>query len=856
MYINNIELSMFKPMMHAGNNFISIDKLDMITVLVGCNGSGKTTLLKELTPLPSISTDYELSGYKRLEIEHNGSNYTVESRFDGKTGKHSFIKDTEELNISKKANVQQDLCEQELGLTPIIRSIITGSIDICNMGRAERKALLLSCYPSNMAFVLQHYKKIVSEMKTIKDNLKMLTARKAELESTRISEEMYKALSSDMEFLVKYREMVNNKILLITDDIDRMKQLPEYNPSIEPIECDTVQQLTRDLFNRGVSYRIQHPELFKKSHQSSVAELSTTRDFLKDNSTKIEEDIQALHLDIEKFTRMNEEASEEKLNDYIVLAESYQKQINDIVVDKHVPVLDMYVINKLNADLITQHIQNIYTCSTNSNGHIDVELSNSSHSDITERYYNLQREIEMLKHDSSQLLTSLKRAQERITKAEKYSFAQGCNLPCQAREKYSETINSLKQEEGGLVKTLGKLKEDIDTKEVLLGDYAITLEEFKSILPSITYIETVLRDIDSNSYILGKSTLAKVLQKNPLSISNCITKLIENSLDQYKCIELEDNLKTLSEKITTLQEIREKTLNVIGDSINVKQTKLDELLAKHATDETKINSISGLLELYEDIKGMDDSVNDIKEIYETKIIANIINAKIVLLESCKRDLLVYDNIIEDEQLSIKSTIKDKESIKIRLEEEIVPNIKRLTEELSKLSLLEKALSPTKGIPHLYMIRFINNILVYTNKLVASVWNYEMEFEPLKEDKELTFDFEIKLYEKSKLKDISWLSKGQKEMTNLAFIISLYMIMNLGKTYPLKLDEIDSGFSHQHRDKLVNLIAELIFKKDIEQMFMVNHHASIYTGIKEARIVCLNPDGIILPVDYNKDVILK
>jgi len=849
MYINKIELFNFKPLLHAGNTLLSIDNISDITVLIGCNGCGKTTVLKELTPFPSITSDYEKDGYKYLEITHNGSEYIIKSLFDGKKGEHSFIKDNDELNISKKANVQQELCESEFGLTPIIKSIITGSLDICNMGRAERKSLLLSCYPSNMDFVLNYHKKILFEIKAIKGNLTLLSQRKADLESNKISDEMYSVLEKNLTFLNDLKEEVNKKIILFSDEISRMESNTEYNPVITNIEFNTIKDKILDQQHKCAMYRISNPELFKNKSDSEIIKLTTSRDYLKDTKIKLEEDIQNIHLDLEKYAKLSEESSDEKFKSVVSSLESYKSELNKLSIDDSIPILDVYVSNKINVELLDKHIQAIYTSDSNI-------YSYEEYNNKTYKIKELERELYFIDNELNNLLKSLDTLNIRFNNINKYKFKDNCDLPCPAREKYSNTLDSLKKDQTELQSNIDKLSTKKDKLKQELSKLNDSVNNCQSLLPSIKFIEELIRELDVNTYLLGNMDLDKSLQKNPLEIRNKIVKIRLNSINQYRWSELTNYIKELEYKLETLNEARRQTSEFVGNTVIDKKTKLEQLTNDYTSINKSLLSIDNLLNKYDDINKIENDIENIKSVFNTNVLAVIINEKIKLLKSCHIDLIKYRDIIEDEQLIIKSTIKEKESIKIRLEEEVMPTINNLVNELGKLQSLEKALSPTSGIPHAYMTRFINNILAYSNLFISKVWAYEMELELLKESNTLTFDFEIKLYENSILKDINMLSKGQKEMVNIAFIVSLYVIMNLGNIFPLKFDEVDSGFSYQHRDKLVNLIAELVYKKDITQLFLVNHHSTLYTAMPNANIVCLNSEGIIMPNEYNKNTIIK
>jgi DNA repair exonuclease SbcCD ATPase subunit len=121
---------------------------------------------------------------------------------------------------------------------------------------------------------------------------------------------------------------------------------------------------------------------------------------------------------------------------------------------------------------------------------------------------------------------------------------------------------------------------------------------------------------------------------------------------------------------------------------------------------------------------------------------------------------------------------------------------------------------------------------------------------------LDFNFPIILHDKSGVKDCSMCSKGEQEMLNLAFALALCVHMSIGQKFPMRLDEVDSGFSAAHRDTLLGLLSTLLRQGLIRQLIIINHHSSLFSSFANAQIVCLNPEGIAVPKEYNKGVVMS
>ena len=100
------------------------------------------------------------------------------------------------------------------------------------------------------------------------------------------------------------------------------------------------------------------------------------------------------------------------------------------------------------------------------------------------------------------------------------------------------------------------------------------------------------------------------------------------------------------------------------------------------------------------------------------------------------------------------------------------------------------------------------------------------------------------------------SDGQKEIINLAWAVAMFNQLKLGQEYSLKLDEPDSNLSEGHRTRLLHVLSTLVRQKTIQQLMLVNHHPSLYTSFNNCQTLCLCEDDIVLPAQYNQNVVIK
>ena len=169
-----------------------------------------------------------------------------------------------------------------------------------------------------------------------------------------------------------------------------------------------------------------------------------------------------------------------------------------------------------------------------------------------------------------------------------------------------------------------------------------------------------------------------------------------------------------------------------------------------------------------------------------------------------------------------------------------------------MSLIEKALSPNSGIPHQYMVSYLNALLKTMNYFISKVFSYPMELILLKDDDFLTYKFPIKIGGDVTLPDINMGSSAQKEMIDIAFMLAQMVQLKLSD-YGLKIDELDRAFDSHHRQKLLELFSSLVDDGICSQLFLVSHHAVMSQGLSNADNLVLNDANITLPAVYNTNV---
>ena len=176
---------------------------------------------------------------------------------------------------------------------------------------------------------------------------------------------------------------------------------------------------------------------------------------------------------------------------------------------------------------------------------------------------------------------------------------------------------------------------------------------------------------------------------------------------------------------------------------------------------------------------------------------------------------------------------------------------RLKQEEDIWKAVESGLNPSKGLPCIYLVRFMNRLIQRANQFIKEVWCHDMELVYLNEEDDLDFTIQVMQNKSTITKDISLCSNGEAAIINLAMILAIGVERGYLNWCYLKLDEIDAALTETHRSRLVALIDRLVNEGVIKQLFLVNHFA-IQTGMSKCSTICLCSEGIVLPNEYNGD----
>lgn len=846
MKITKFFLEGFKPFLHVSNvHKIEAEIISNAFFIISQNGAGKSTLMGELTPLPANRPDYLKDGKKIIYITHKGIEYIITSDFSEQKGPYSFKKDGVELNESGTMQTQIDLVYS--AFEKFIPKICNFELKICSMRATERKELLFSTYPTDLKFVLDYHKNISSVIRGLTSNVKMLTERKASLETNIMSEENKKQLIKTRDKYIEGSNYFDKLLLLTSQEIKECKQkLEKYsNEQIKPDEeCVVIEKRIQELktstiylinkFNinadlsdldKSVSIEIQK----RKSYNEAIVEKGK---YVKERVDELEN-----YINDDDIIDINSLRSEIKIKQ-----DAFK---NNIVLP------EIQTMSKFDRDKLLEEINNMLKA-------ID-SLSSCEYIQSTKTLSCLERivreyswAINSLMEKQASLEESIATLKRRYLQEKESSFPENCNMKCglkQHKEKVLTTVN-----------------EEVNRRTLELNDILVQLNKINKVFPiiqarqqscyiyrdNISKLETFFNTEHVRKLVLKDKPLIYLLKNNASLVHNNLVNL-QHELEKQKLADvLQEQIKDMGDKIKTLEASKLPNKSTMSEQLLINKTNLEKLKQEYQASEIYIKKLSqkiqGISELKNILQELKELEKNLTEAYEYAKIKNRLDLHQILYDDC-------DNLktkASEKLNEIQVTLNEQNNLSTRINDEVLPTLKEYSDKLVEYKLVEDALSPTTGLTHLYIVQYINILITNTNKYISSVWGHDLELVKVDPDKALDYRFRVKINKDSTIKDISICSKGQQEMVDLAWILALYQQMDMGE-YPLKLDEVAGALSPGNQGRLLMLLGNMLRNRDIGQLFLIEHNSVLYSAFSDCQTLCLCGEDIILPANYNEHI---
>jgi len=849
----SLELKGYLPLSHCGTDYFKAEFPDICTALLGNNGSGKSSILRTLTPYPEVRTDYAKNGYCTKVIEHEGHTFILGSDFKNASKAHSFIMDGKEQNESGATEVQEELCNSYFQFNNVLEALTAGKYKICDMKRSERKDLFFSTYPSDMTFVMEAYKKVKSQINAFNNNLKMLKERESAIKAKLINSEQLKELKKYKQQLDDLNGDVDKVLFIIEQDRQRYRTERQYADCYQKYcagNLRTAAEIMTDLVvirDSAMEIRRNNPEKFTDDNfQMSQKIKEAEIDNLEREITQAKTLISDLTKTLDEYERINELNVEDELVVLQAKRKNLTSALNALPTEMVGPLLSAEQTAEIGNTFMTLHDlctfihglgAEVWTEQKVNNVNMEITLSTHQLNQIT-------RDIETIQTDIFKLRA--KRNSE-----ESYQYPENCNLIC----KLKESVQKMHQ------KTTDELTR-FETKEKELQEkyskLSLTVNQLKndvsipsSARPKIDDILIFLQGFSLVKYVLNDESLETVLNRDPYEITNKVKRVIDCNVANLTRIEYTKDLMVVDTKIAALRtaQAAAKELKLISKTIYDNRVKLESTSEKYRDDLKKIKEMRSDWQSLSVLSDHAEKLENLFQEYTELSKATWVASRIEFDSKIIQDQKTIKQEVSEKLREMETTISDQDNLITRLNDEILPTSKSITNSREVWIAIEAGLSPTSGFPHVYMVQYINQLITLVNQYISSVWYYDMELVYLDESKPIDYDIQVMINKNSVIKDLDMLSDGQKAMVSLAFTLAICIHRKYADIYPLKMDEVDPALTENHRIRLTGLISDWLQNRKICQLFMVNHFV-VHTGMTECGAICLSTEGIVLPPVYN------
>ena len=856
MFFQRVCLDNYIPFSHGGVKHVEFEPHEPCVAILGGNGSGKSSLLSQLSVLPQARTLYSKNGSISLTVEHNGDLYDISSDFSKASAPYSFKKNGEELNIGGTSETQKDLVEENFGLVPYINSIVSGKAQLCNTIKSARKTLLSECYPSDLTFVLEYHKKVCSQIRAFGNQIKLLQTREGSLSSALLSPAENKRMSDIRDTYLGVIDRIDKVNLLLENEIIELRRHPAMQHEYHPEDLQNIEFEIEKIHRRYVAEFLdinetRHlGETIDSEHLGiNYATLNTELLHLEKNKETISENLQTIRDELNKFANLKYSSTDDKrtalVNELNVIkneaaALEEEKAWNDMVIIPMNKVLDVIECESDIDDMVSNLHQ--YTGSL-----LDQETLDRTRNDI----YIAQSTIKSLTAEKTELETQIAKSEARLEQLTKNSYPQDCQRVCPLRSTVEGAIRDVRLRIESYKGRIADINKHMTGASVLIETNTKLLNEINPAYPVIRRLKSTLEDNCLIDIALRGEKLIDCLNSHGQDISNRIRIGLAASKKYHRCQNLKNRIEQITHTLGMMDSLEntQMSTDVINGIIADKEKKLEAGISKLEEIDARCAKLVAGMDHIANINGILRELQTIITRTETAMNIKLVRTRIEFDKEIIAEHTRIKNDLSTKLREIERTLTEQKRISDILHSETLPQLENIRKEKQKWEAVEQALSPTKGLPCIYLVRFINRLFARMNAYIKEVWSYDMELVYLNEEDDLDFTFQVMINKSSIVQDISVCSNGQKAIIDLAFILAVCVERGWNNKFAICMDEVDSALTDEHRGKLVGLISELLDNGTIKQLFLVNHFA-IQTGIQHCETVALSTDGVVLPAEYN------
>lgn len=804
---------------------ISFEKSkNKIVSISGANGKGKSVLLSSLTPFAYVTSLDDRSslpyirpgkdGYKEIHYVDNEDEYVIKHYYkatrESHTVKSYFSKNGEELNENGNVRSFLQLVEIHFGLTEEMMRLIrlgTNVNSFITLTPAKRKEYIGKLI-EEIDMYLKIYKKINEDIRVVKV---MLSNNNTSLYNCHISdpiveEEKLKQLAKGIKKLESERDTIIASIsklqaLMNANNIDDLRRKQQE----AKISLDDLQRTENTIISEGLQ-------------SATIDSLISKRASLSEDKINTQAKINSYRISIDNNLRNIERL--ESIVKRVTSNNDLQSLVNAIENLKQTLSWTTATIREFkprgcNSNDINQILNKLV--SFNQIGQMIYTLGNKP----VEVYLQLKREGKSVdKFVTTQMKKNLSRVNESDIRnllsqvfQDEDIITPNCDTQYAACPYYrlADTITTIKDklDEDSLddetLRYIKVVSNNIDN--ILNGIDEILRIEIPDILKNGLEEDELLRRLSNKLPLFdltGFQEYLTILREYEIYVEN-VAKLhqYEQQLTMYKN-------SGIDEHIAEIKEYR--------DSIEFYKNNINTLQATIITIQSNLETVDRQI-------GLVTKYNDSKK-YK-KILESTIESTTKLLEPLEsaeheyRELEFKLRQVTGQIQLYREEHREKEN-KLNEYNRLVKEGKELAKKNTDLNLIQDTVSTKKGIPVIYMKRYLGKIQKLANELLSLIYDGDLQLAKFKVTQET---FEVPYIKNgTKIPDVKYASQSEVALVTMA--LSFALANRASGTYNiLLLDEIDAGLDESNRSAFLKMLYTQMNTLHAEQVFIISHNLS-------------------------------
>ena len=825
----------YKPLSYGGIEELTIENFDQINVLTGENGKGKSSVLRELTPYPASRSDYHKNGYKRIEISHNGHHFILISDFSNNPP-HSFLMDGTEKNVSGTGEVQSDLVEQHFeGYSRLIEKLVSGSCKFSMMSRNERKEIFMATYPSNLEFILKKYKTLSSMIRSGNSQINLLKERELKLKESFISDDILKYHQDNCALMNEALVAIDKDCYALEMAIKPFVESKEYNEdtpwTIDEI-VDSIKSVYKEftkLVDSGYSpSNVTELQWLSANMESQISNLDEQILYMTNNGQKWLQEL-------EKYKEALSSDNNELLHQYKLDAEVQMDIIKKYPVRDDLAVMD---IDSINWWIEHENWMDVLQPIVSNGGLWTIDKYQSAVNEIN----NLEYQIGEATRTSDRLIASRDALKKRLDKYEINNYPTDCSRVCKLRDSVKSIVDGLKAEYDTVCADLEKTANTLNACIVRKNSVSEAVSLRTASVEILRQFDMYFSNYSWKDFVLNHKSLIDSINSDLTGLVNRMHILINYSRGQEEARKALDKLRVVQARIDMIENEHLPSKQKMKEIVNMLESQLGSIekeISDKREEKRKFVVRYGFVKTHSDlVEQLDTLYSNFTKLYVKTFLTSVVD----FVRNEIRNMQIKKMHISEKLREFETVVKEQEGLRLRLNDEVLPTMSKIKKDIFKWEFIEEELSPVSGLPKRIMTKYINSIFQRANKFIAHVWNYEMELVYLKEEDDCDYTFPVLINNDGTVKDISICSKGQKEIIDLALILSICTYRGYSIKFPLKLDEMSSGLSPDHNSKLFGFLGELFSRDEILQAFIVSHDPIVNNGFDQAGYIALSDNA--------------